>query len=201
MQQSVSNYTHIPVVPIILKNSSNSDLQLDKVCKFANECQQSFKFCTDEEPDGVRVEVVDKLDELLLFNVTANLGRINISYMKGACQLARLGAREYIAVLGMFTGLSVLALRGNDSLIAEDLQPGHHPPCLLSPAETELELLSNLDQLTLCSRCADFLCALGLEGHVLATQQVLRTVSDRRRDRSHFRWGLKGMDRPPSRPL
>lgn len=201
MQQSVPNYKHNRVVPIILKNASSTALQLDKVCKFANECQESFVFGTFSEADGLPIEVVDEIGDLELFHMTAERGLINVKYLKGACQLARLGAREYVAILAMFAGLNVLALRESADLIAEDLQPAHHPPCILSPAQSELELFSNLDQLTLCARCADFLCALGLEGHVLATQQVLRTVYERRRDRSHFRWGLKGMERPPTRPL
>lgn len=200
--QDISTHT-IPnrVVLVTLRDTSPVAAQLDKVCKLANECQATFHFSRDYSSDALDIALVDSLDDLLLFDATPAGGRVNMAYLRGACRLARLGTREYIAILATLASLNAMALRQNEEMIAEDLQPAPHPPCLLSPAQTELELLGNMDELLFCAKCADFLSALGLEGEVLATQQLLRTIYERRRDRSHFRWGLRGMDRPPSHPL
>lgn len=147
------------------------------------------------------VRVVDRLDDLLLFDATQEGGRISAAHERGAKGLARLAVREYYSILSVLVGLSALAVRENESLIPEDLQPTSHPPCLFSPAQSDLEVLGALDQLNICPKCADFLCAVGLENEVLSAQQLLRIVAEKRRDRSNFRWGMRGMDRPPSRPL
>jgi len=201
MQDTVQQITQNRGIPVTLVLRDPLDPQTQKICKFANECQSSFIFTPEAVEGAVEVRVVDVLEDLLLFDATQEGGRISAAHEQGAKRLARLAGREYYSILSVLVGLSVLAVRKNESLIPEDLQPVSHPPCLFSPAQSELELLGALDQLNICPKCADFLCAVGLENEVLSAQQLLRIISDKRRDRSDFRWGLRGMERPPSSPL
>ena len=189
------------VTPLFFQSTATRAVQLDKVCRYGNDNQSAFVLTAEPTESAISIEIRDTLCDDAIIEVNENGGLVSAAYVEGVSKVVRMASREYYATLGIMAGMCALALRENEALVPEDLHVDAHAPCILSPPAGEREALSLMDNLHLCSKCADFYCALGLEPEVSAVQEFLRELIDRRRNRSVFRWSLRGMDRPPPNPL
>lgn len=201
MPEVISQGTQARDTVLVMNNASKVELHLPTICKFGNECQQSIQLLPSDEPVPGALRIVDKIIGDQLFEVDTLGASLSADYLTAAVTLLRVSRREYFTGIGLLAGLGVLALRKSEYLQPEDLFPAEHATCLMSPASSKRDMLSRIDNLHFCPSCAEFYCALGLEQEVMACQQLIRAIHERRSTRSVFRWSMIGMQRPPVKRL
>lgn len=172
---------------LILINESQNGYFLDKICAYANSCQDAFEFTETASESGIPLRLVDALEPGAFFDADETGAALSVQLVEPARRVVWMAAREYFAVVAATAGLHVATLRRNPEMIAEDLYPPHHLPCVLSNTADEFEQLIVLEQQKLCASCTEFYEALGMQQEVQGLKQILEHNYRRRRDRSYVR--------------